>query len=38
MALEAQGVALKVERKDWAAWMRDMDEHDFDVTCKRSLA
>ena len=32
VALEAQGVALKVERKDWAAWMRDMDEYDFDVT------
>ncbi|MBR1836815.1 MAG: ABC transporter substrate-binding protein [Kiritimatiellae bacterium] len=26
------GIALEVERKDWAAWMRDMDAHDFDCT------
>lgn len=26
------GIALETERKDWAAWARDMDSYDFDVT------
>ncbi len=26
------GIELKVERKDWAAWMRDMERYDFDAT------
>lgn len=32
VALENAGIGLKVESKDWAAWMRDMDSYDFDVT------
>ena len=32
VALEKAGIALKVESKDWAAWMRDMDAYDFDLT------
>ncbi|MBR4171650.1 MAG: ABC transporter substrate-binding protein [Kiritimatiellae bacterium] len=26
------GIEMKIERKDWAAWMRDMDEYNFDIT------
>ena len=26
------GIALETERKDWAAWARDMDSYDFDIT------
>ena len=26
------GIALETERKDWAAWARDMDAYEFDVT------
>lgn len=32
VALEKAGIALSVESKDWAAWMRDMDAYDFDLT------
>lgn len=32
VALEREGIDLKVESKDWAAWMRDMDSYDFDLT------
>ncbi len=33
MALRDEaGIELKVERKDWAAWMRDMDSYDFECT------
>ena len=32
VALEKAGIGLKVESKDWAAWMRDMDSYDFDLT------
>ncbi|NLB70283.1 MAG: ABC transporter substrate-binding protein, partial [Lentisphaerae bacterium] len=26
------GIGLEIERKDWAAWARDMDEYNFDIT------
>ena len=26
------GVEMKIERKDWAAWSRDMDDYNFDMT------
>lgn len=26
------GIQLKIERKDWAAWVRDMDEFNYDMT------
>ncbi len=26
------GVEMKIERKDWAAWTRDMDSYNFDMT------
>ena len=26
------GIGVEVERKDWAAWMRDMDSFNFDIT------
>jgi microcin C transport system substrate-binding protein len=32
MALKAVGIEMKIVRKDWAAWMRDMDEYNFDMT------
>jgi microcin C transport system substrate-binding protein len=31
-ALKKAGVELKIELKDWAAWMKDMDEFNFDMT------
>ncbi len=30
--LKLQGVTMKIERKDFAGWMRDMDEYNFDMT------
>lgn len=30
--LKKAGVAMKIERKDWAAWARDMDDFNFDMT------
>lgn len=30
--LKKAGVEMKIERKDWAAWARDMDEYKFDMT------
>ena len=30
--LRKAGVEMKIERKDWAAWTRDMDAFDFDMT------
>lgn len=30
--LRKAGVEMKIERKDWAAWTRDMDEYRFDMT------
>ena len=30
--LRKAGVEMKIERKDWAAWTRDMDEFKFDMT------
>ena len=30
--LRKAGVAMRVERKDWAAWTRDMDDFNFDMT------
>ena len=30
--LRKAGVDMKIERKDWAAWTRDMDEYKFDMT------
>ena len=30
--LRKAGVELKIERKDWAAWTRDMDDFNFDMT------
>lgn len=30
--LKKAGVEMKIERKDWAAWSRDMDEYKFDMT------
>jgi microcin C transport system substrate-binding protein len=26
------GIDLRIERKDWAAWMKDMDQYNFDMT------
>jgi microcin C transport system substrate-binding protein len=31
-ALEKLGITMKIERKDFAAWMRDMDSFNFDMT------
>lgn len=31
-ALNDVGIDLKIEQKDWAAWARDMDEFNFDMT------
>ena len=31
-ALRAQGITMKIVRKDFASWMRDMDEFAFDMT------
>jgi len=31
-ALERVGIRLDIERKDWAAWAKDMDEFNFDMT------
>ena len=31
-ALRAQGVTMKIDRKDFAGWMRDMDQYNFDMT------
>lgn len=30
--LSKLGITMKIDRKDWATWMRDMDEFNFDVT------
>ena len=30
--LRKAGVEMKIERKDWAAWTRDMEEYRFDMT------
>lgn len=30
--LKKAGIEMKIERKDWAAWTRDMDEFNFDMT------
>jgi microcin C transport system substrate-binding protein len=30
--LQNAGIELKIERKDWAAWAKDMDEFNFDMT------
>jgi microcin C transport system substrate-binding protein len=30
--LRKAGVEMKIEREDWAAWTRDMDEYNFDMT------
>jgi microcin C transport system substrate-binding protein len=30
--LKLQGIEMKIERKDFASWMRDMDEYNFDMT------
>lgn len=30
--LAEEGIGLKTERKDWAGWVRDMDEFAFDLT------
>lgn len=30
--LQDAGIELKIERKDWAAWAKDMDEFNFDMT------
>ncbi len=30
--LQNAGIQLKIERKDWAAWAKDMDEFNFDMT------
>ena len=32
MALKAVGIDMKIVRKDFAAWMRDMDSYNFDMT------
>jgi len=32
MALQAVGIEMKITRKDFAAWMRDMNEYNFDMT------
>ena len=31
-ALKAQGIAMTIDRKDFASWMRDMDEFAYDMT------
>ena len=31
-AFKEAGVGMKIERKDFASWMRDMDEYNFDMT------
>lgn len=31
-ALKDIGVEMRIERKDWAAWTRDMDAYNFDMT------
>ena len=31
-ALKAQGIAMTIDRKDFASWMRDMDEYAYDMT------
>lgn len=31
-ALKDVGIELKIDQKDWAAWARDMDEYNFDIT------
>jgi microcin C transport system substrate-binding protein len=31
-ALRAQGIEMKIDRKDFAGWMRDMDAYNFDMT------
>jgi len=31
-AFKEAGVDMKIERKDFASWMRDMDEYNFDMT------
>ena len=31
-ALQNAGIQLKIERKDWAAWAKDMDAFNFDMT------
>jgi microcin C transport system substrate-binding protein len=30
--LKAVGIELKIDRKDWAAWSKDMDAYNYDVT------
>ncbi len=30
--LKTVGIDLKIERKDWASWSKDMDEYNFDMT------
>jgi microcin C transport system substrate-binding protein len=30
--LKKAGITMRVERKDWAAWAKDMDTFDFDIT------
>jgi microcin C transport system substrate-binding protein len=31
-ALEQVGIQLTIDRKDWSAWAKDMDEYNFDMT------
>jgi microcin C transport system substrate-binding protein len=31
-ALEQVGIQLKIDRKDWSAWAKDMDDYNFDMT------
>ena len=31
-AFKKVGIEMKIDRKDWAAWMCDMDEYNFDIT------
>ena len=31
--LTVWGIQLEFVRKDWAAWVKDMDEFKFDMTC-----
>ena len=31
-ALEEVGIQLTIDRKDWSAWAKDMDEYNFDMT------
>ncbi len=31
-ALKDVGITLKIDQKDWAAWAKDMDEYNFDIT------